>query len=136
MRSAGFTIFHSTRGFCKTRAQAAVLAQFIDYVKTKNVWFANFGAAADWSSRWMLVDVDSMNAGKSRSNLIVTSNSPGKFASLRLHAYLPDDVTSLTATPEKLGGHIRIVTEKPGEAILEIPDVGANSLVFYVERHS
>ena len=135
-RVGGFYNFSFDAQLLNDAGQAQILAQFIDYIKTKNVWIANFGAVADWSSRWMLVDVDSRNASEVRSNLIVTNNSPGKFASLRLRLYLPDHITSVTAASEKLGGSVNVVSEQKGEAVLEIRDIGGDSLVFYVERHS
>jgi hypothetical protein len=135
-RVGGFYNFSFYAERLKETGHAEMLAQFIDYVKTKNVWVATLGQVADWSSRWMLVDVDSVNASKVRSNLIVTSNSPGKFASLRLRMHFPDDVSAVTAASERLGGSIAVIAEKKGEAVLEIRDIGASSLVFYVERHS
>lgn len=134
-RVGGFYNFSFQAQLLHEAGTRATLSEFIDYLKTKNVWFADMGEVADWSSRWMLVDVDSVNTSKTRANLIVTNNSPGIFASLRLRMDIPDNNNGVSATPEKLGGRINVVTQDNGQAVLEVRNIGADSLVFYIERH-
>jgi peptidoglycan/xylan/chitin deacetylase (PgdA/CDA1 family) len=132
----GFYNFSFHSALLKDKARAEVLSEFLDYVKTKNVWLTNFGEAADWSDRWMLVDLDSSKVSDVRTNLIVTNSSPDQIDSLRLNMYLPNDDVNITASSEKLGGSINVVSQQNGTAVLEVRDLQGEGLVFYVDSES
>jgi len=114
-----------------------VIAKFLDYVKSKNVWIANFTELTDWSSRWTLIDVLSSQASDVRSNLVVTNNAPVRIDSLKLNMYLPRDTASIVTSSEKLGGHVYLIAQKKGEATLEIQGLREDEgRVFYVDTHA
>ena len=135
-RVGGFYTLSLPPALLKDKARADALSRFLDYVKTKNVWLANYGEVADWSSRWTLIDVDSSKTSKVRSNLIVTNSSPGEVESLRLNAYLLDDGADIAASSEKLGGNINVVSQHDGKATLEIRGLRGEGLVFFVDRNA
>ncbi len=114
-----------------------VIAKFLDYIKSKNVWIANFTELTDWSSRWTLLDILSSQASDVRSNLVVTNNAPVRIDSLKLNMYLGHDTASITTSSEKLGGRVYIIAQKKGEATLEIQGLREDEgRVFYVDTHS
>jgi len=115
-------------------AQAQALSDFLDYIRIRNVWLTRFKEVADWTSQWLLVDVASIEAGKTRSNLLLTNNSHTPIPSLRIRAYLPDDVPGLNVISEKLGGKASVVSRQDNRAILDLRDIRSDSRVFYVDR--
>jgi peptidoglycan/xylan/chitin deacetylase (PgdA/CDA1 family) len=123
--------FHSS--LLRKDQQAQVLSKFLDYVKTKNVWLATYGEVADWSDRWMLVDIDSKRVSEVRSSLLVSNRSENAFDSLRLDMFLPGGGGSIAATSEKLGDSISVLSQQEKTAVLEIRGLRGQGLVFNVD---
>jgi peptidoglycan/xylan/chitin deacetylase (PgdA/CDA1 family) len=132
-RIGGFYSLPLRSSRLRDREQAEVLAKFLDYVKTKNVWLATYGEVADWSDRWMLVDVDSKRVSDIRSSLLVSNRSQSTFESLRLDMILPRGGASIAATSEKLGDSISVVSRQEKSAVLEIRGLRGQGLVFNVD---
>ena len=77
-----------------------VISRFIDYVNTKNVWLANFGQAADWWKKRMLVDIDTTPIAQRRMGLRVTNNSTETIDGIKVKIQLPPGITGVKATPD------------------------------------
>ena len=112
---------------------AEVLSDFLEYVRKKNVWLASLAEAADWSKRWLLVDIDSAKITDVRSNLTVTNSSSQTIDSLRVNLFLPDDAASIEASSERMGGNIQVIARQSRSAILEIRGLRGEGLVFLID---
>ena len=100
-----------------------VIAKFIDYIKTKDVWITNFGALNDWYEKWAFTDVSSNQVSEKRTYLKITNNSLEKIDAVKVNMILPPSVKLGSLSTERLGVNLPEYVLSDGKMVFDLRDI-------------